>query len=342
MFALLTKRLARLTCVALIAGAVSGLSAAVASAAATLNGAGSTLVAPLEGEWATVWGNQTGNKVIYQAVGSGTGLKDIAAGVVDFGASDAPLSASTTVCNGCREIPWALSATAIGFNIPGVHRLHLTGPVIAKIYLGQITRWNDHAIAVLNKGTHLPNLKITPFHRLDGSGDTYAFADYESHVSTTFKHQIGTGVKLAWPTPNSATGNGGMVLALQGTPGAIAYVAVSYLLANQLPAAGIQNAAGNYEVPNFKNIANAAASVHSLPGNNEVHIVDPPKRQRIAYPISTFTYVIVPTNAPQGAVLKKFISWALTSGQAFGPRLGFVPIPSSVKNAGQSTLNGIH
>lgn len=342
MFALLTKRLARLTCAALIAGAVSGLSAAVASAARTLNGAGSTLVAPLEGEWGTVWGNQTNTKVIYQSVGSGTGLKDIAAGVVDFGASDAPLSASTTACNGCVQIPWALSATGVGFNIPGVHRLHLTGSVLAKIYLGQITRWNNSQITALNRGTHLPNLKITPFHRLDGSGDTYAFADYLSQISGTFRQQIGTGVKLSWPTSASANGNGGMVLALQGTPGAIAYVAVSYLLANQMPAAAIKNAAGNFEVPNFKNVANAAAAVHSVPSSNEVHIVSPPKKQRIAYPISTFTYVIVPTTAPQGFLLKKFISWALTSGQAFGPRLDFVPIPKSIRNAGEATLNRVH
>lgn len=335
-----TKRLARLTCVALVAAAVSGVAAAAASAG-TLNGAGSTLVAPLEGEWATVWGNQTHNTVTYQSVGSGTGLKDIGAGLVDFGASDAPLSSSTTACNGCRQIPWALSATGIGFSVPGVHRLHLTGDVIAKIYLGQITNWNDRQIRALNKGTHFPNLKITPFHRLDGSGDTYAFADYESRVNRTFRSHIGTGVKLSWPIAAAATGNGGMVQALQGTRGGMAYVAVSYLLANQLPAAAIKNAARRYEVPNLKNIANAAASVHRVPSNNEIHIVNPPRSAKIAYPISTFTYVIAPTSAPQGGLLRQFISWALGPGQAFGPRLDFVPIPRAIKNAGLATLNQI-
>ncbi len=337
----LNKRLARLACLALIVTGASG-AAATAASAASLSGAGSTLVAPLEGEWGTVWGNSTHNSVTYQSVGSGTGLKLIGQGLVDFGASDAPLSSSTTPCGGCLQIPWALSATGVGFNIPGVSRLHLTGDVVAKIFLGQITRWNDSRITSLNKGTRLPNLRITPFHRLDGSGDTYAFADYLSRVSSAFRHQVGTGVKLSWPTPNSASGNGGLVQAVEGTRGAIAYIAVSYLLANQLPAAAIKNNAGNWEVPNFRNIANAAASIHSVPAGNEVHIVNPPRSAKIAYPISTFTYVIVRGSTPQPGPLKAFISWALTSGQAFGPRLDFVPIPARVKNAGLATLNRVH
>ncbi len=337
----LSKRLARLGCLVVIATAASGAVATAASAAG-LSGAGSTLVAPLEGEWATIWDNQTHNTVTYQSVGSGTGLKLIGQGLVDFGASDAPLSSSTTPCGGCLQMPWALSATGVGFNIPGVTHLHLTGDVLAKIYLGQITNWSDNRIRALNKGTHLPNLRITPFHRFDGSGDTYAFADYLSRVSGAFKNQVGTGVKLSWPTPNSASGNGGMVQAVQGTQGAIAYIAVSYLLANNMPAAAIKNGAGNYEVPNYRNIANAAASAHSVPAGNELHIVNPPRSAKIAYPISTFTYVIVRGSSPQATVLKQFISWCVTSGQAFGPRLDFVPIPARVRNADLNTLNYVH
>src|SRR2546423_1020522 len=129
--------------------------------AAALQGPRSTPVAPIEAEWATAWANKTNNPTpTYQAVGSGTGLKDIGAGLVDFGASDAPISASTTPCPGCFQIPWALSATGVSFNVPGVSRLHLTGGVIARIYLGQITKWNDPLIKSLNRGTHLPNLAI--------------------------------------------------------------------------------------------------------------------------------------------------------------------------------------
>jgi phosphate transport system substrate-binding protein len=240
------------------------------------------------------------------------------------------------------QIPWALSATGIGFNVPGVHRLHLTGNVLAGIYLGQITNWHDRRITSLNPGVHLPSLRITPFHRFDGSGDTYAFADYLSRVNGAFKRRVGTGVKLSWPTPNSATGNGGMVQAIQGTRGAIAYVAVSYLLGNKMPAAAIKNAAGNWEVPNYRNIANAAAAVHSVPPGNEIHIVNPPRSARIAYPISTFTYVIVRGSSPQAGVLKPFIRWCLTSGQAFGPSLDFVPIPARIRNAGLNTLTHVH
>jgi phosphate transport system substrate-binding protein len=341
---LVSKRLAGLTCAALIAVAALGVTASAASAAA-LSGAGSTLVAPLEAEWATAWANRTGNATpTYQAVGSGTGLKDIGSGLVDFGASDAPLSASTTPCNGCFQIPWALSATGVSFNIPGVHRLHLNGGVLAKIYLGQIKKWNDGQIARLNRGTHLPSLAITPIHRADGSGDSYAFTDFLSSVSGTFRSQVGRGTKPAFPVGPGATGNTGMVTAMEGTSGSIAYVAVSYLIAHQLPAAAIQNRAGKFEVPNLRNISNAASTVHGLPGTDEVHIVNPPRSARIAYPISTFTYVVLQPTDPlgNGAALKDFVSYALSSaGQAFGPRLDFAPLPRGVKRADQGVVSRI-
>jgi phosphate transport system substrate-binding protein len=333
---LVLKRLAGLTCAALIAGAAMGLTATAASASA-LQGAGSTLVAPLEAYWGTAWANRTGQATPqYQAVGSGTGLKDIGSGLVDFGASDAPISASTTPCNGCFQIPWALSATGIGFNIPGVHRLHLTGGVLAKIYLGQIKKWNDHAITSLNRGTRLPNLTITPIHRADGSGDSYAFTDYLSAVSSAFRSGIGRGTKPSFPVGPGATGNTGMVTTMQGTSGAIAYIAVSYLIAHQLPAAALQNRAGKFEVPNLKNISNAASGVHGLPGNGEIHIVNPPRSDRIAYPLSTFTYVVVQPTDPlgNGSALKDFVNFALsTQGQSFGPRLDFAPLPTGVRRA---------
>jgi phosphate transport system substrate-binding protein len=334
-----SKRLASLTCVALIAGAVSGVVATAASAV-TLNGAGSTLVAPIEAEWAATWGQNTGNSVNYMALGSGAGLQQIAGNFVDFAGSDAPLSASTTPCAGCFQIPWALSATGVSFNVPGVNKLHLTGNVLAQIYLGQITNWNDHRITALNKGTHLPNLAITPIHRSDGSGDSYAFTDYLSSVNGTFASSIGRATKPTFSVGPGAQRNSGMVTLQQSTPGAIAYVAVSYLIAKRLPAAAILNRAGHYEYPNLKNISNAASVVHSVPSNNELHIVNPPKSARIAYPISTFTYAIVQPTDPfgNGATLKQFIAYALTGGQAFGPALDFVPLPSGIKRVAQATL----
>jgi phosphate transport system substrate-binding protein len=321
-----------------------GLTTAAAASAAPLAGAGSTLVAPIEAEWAAAWAQSTGNpQPTYQAVGSGAGLTDISHGLVDFGASDAPLSASTTPCNGCFEIPWALSATGVSWNVPGIHSLRLSGPVLAAIYLGQITNWSDHRITSLNKGEHFPNLAITPFHRADGSGDSYAFTDYLSSVNGQWKNQIGRATKPAFPVGPGATGNAGMVSSLQATSGGIAYVAVSYLIAHKMGAASIKNQAGRYEVPNLRNIANAASTGHEA-ANGEIHIVNPPRRAKIAYPISTFTYCILQPSDPlgQGALLQQFVRYALGPGQAFGPALDFVPLPNGIKARDEAAANNIH
>lgn len=341
-----SKRLASLTCAALVAGSVFGLSSAAASAA-TLSGAGSTLVAPIEAEWAAAWDNATGNTVTYNPVGSGTGYKDIANGLVDFGASDAPLSAySTPPCNSCVQIPWALTATGIGYHINGLRlargkNFHLTGRVIAAIYVGQITNWADPRIKSLNPGATIPSTPISVFWRSDASGDTFAFSRYESDVSPTFNSRVGAGTTVSFPVGQGAKGNGGMATALAGTNGGIAYIAVAYLISNHLPAAGVQNSYGRYVVPNLSAIESAASVVHSVPSNNQVTIVNPPRSARSAYPISTFTYVIVPTNAPQGGVLRQFIGYALGGGQAFAPALDFAPLPRDVLNAAKATLNTV-
>lgn len=340
---MLSKRLASLMCAALMGGAVFGLTTAAAASAAPLSGAGSTLVAPIEAEWAAAWAQSTGNpQPTYQAVGSGAGLKDIGSGLVDFGGSDAPLSASTTPCNGCYQIPWALTATGVGFNVPGIHHLRLTGSVLAGIYLGHITNWNNRAITSLNRGEHFPNLAITPIHRADGSGDSYAFTDFLSSVSPTWRSQIGRATKPAFPTGPGGTGNGGMVTVLQQTSGGIAYIAVSYMIAHRMPAAAIKNKAGRYEVPNLRNIANAAAVGHEA-GNGEIHIVNPPRRAKIGYPISTFTYCILQPTDPlgNGGLLKQFVKYALGPGQSFGPALDFVPLPRNIKAADEAAANRI-
>lgn len=341
-----SKRLGRLTCAAVIAGCVFGLSTAAASAA-TLNGAGSTLVAPIEAEWATAWQNSTGNSVIYSAVGSGSGYKDIAGGLVDFGASDAPLSVySTPPCVNCIQIPWALTATGVSYKINGLRlprgtNLHLTGAVLAEIYLGQITNWNDPRIRALNKGASIPSTPITVLWRSDASGDTYAFTRYLSDVSGAFAGKVGSSTTVSFPVGVGAKGNSGMASALAGTNGGIAYIAVSYLIADRLPAVGIKNAAGRYVVPNLGAIEAAAAIVHSVPSDNQLTIVDPPKRAKSAYPISTFTYAIVPTTAKNGSLLQSFIDYALGAGQQFGPALDFAPLPKVVLAADRATVGRI-
>jgi phosphate transport system substrate-binding protein len=339
------KRLANLTCAMLIAGAVFGLSSAAASAAPALQGAGSTLVAPIMAEWAAAWAQATGNPTpVYQSVGSGAGQKDIGESLVDFGASDAPLSSSTTPCNGCFQIPWALTGVGISYNLPGVHKLQLTGPVIAQMYLGQITHWNDRRITSLNKGVHLPSMPITPVHRSDGSGDSYAFTNYESDVSGAFARGIGTAVKPTFPTGPGGNGNSGMVTVVKGTPGSIAYITTAYLIAQHLPAAAIKNNAGRYIYPNLKNISNAASVLRGIPGDNEIHIVNPPRSAKTAYPISTFTYCLLQPTDPlgNGAELKSFIAYAIGPGQSFGPALDYVPIPAKIRSRDLATLNLVH
>jgi phosphate transport system substrate-binding protein len=334
--------MARLTCAVLFAGCIFGLSSAAASAA-TLQGAGSTLVAPIEAEWAAAWDQATGNTVTYNPVGSGSGYKDIAGGLVDFGASDAPLSVySTPPCNNCVQIPWALTATGVSFHVNGLNHLHLTGPVIASIYLGSITNWNDPAIKALNPGVSLPSLPISVFYRSDGSGDTYAFTRYLSDVSGSFANKVGSSTVVSFPTGSGAKGNGGMATALQGTNGGIAYIAVSYLISNRLPAVGIKNAGGKYVTPNLNAIEAAAKAFHYIPPSNQVTIVNPPRKAKTAYPISTYSYVMMPTNAPQGSLLKSFIGYALAGGQRFAPALDFAPLPAGVLAAAKNTLNTIN
>ena len=197
--------------------------------------------------------------------------------------ADAPLTPEQAgACNGCVQIPWALTATGMGFSIPGVRKLNLTGPIIAGIYFGKITNWNDPKIKKLNPKAHLPNLTITPVYRSDGSGDTYAFTNYLSQVSSSWKSRVGLGTSVSFPTGASGKGNSGVTAVLQGTPGSVAYIAVSYLIAHQLPAVAIQNRAGKYEYPNLANIENAAAVVKHVPSNLALSIVNPPKSAKIA------------------------------------------------------------
>jgi phosphate transport system substrate-binding protein len=305
------------------------------ASAYSLTGAGSTLVAPLETFWASGFESKYGDHITYAAVGSGAGIAQISARTVDFGASDAPLTPTQAAeCKECVQIPWALTATGIAFQLQGIRALHLTGPIVASIYLGKITNWDAPQIAALNKHVKLPNLKITPVYRSDGSGDTYAFTDYLSRISPTWKRQIGNATSVSFPTGVGGKGNDGVTAVVSSTNGAIGYISASYIVAHHLGAAALQNAAGNFEYPNLGPIEAAAEIVKSVPPNNEMHIVDPPKSDKLAYPLSTFTYCIVPKSAPQKGALASWIYYALTAGQSYGAQLDFAPIPKVVLNAG--------
>jgi phosphate transport system substrate-binding protein len=314
--------------------------AMAASTNGTLTGAGSTLVQPLEANWAQDFEGSHSIAVTYGAVGSGAGISQISARTVDFGASDAPLTpAQASACNNCVQIPWGLTATGVAFHLDGVKKLNLTGPIVAKIYQGTIHNWNDKAIAKINKGVKLPNLGITPVYRSDGSGDTYAFTDYLSKISPSWKSSIGTSTAVSFPKGVGGKGNDGITAVVSSTNGSIGYISASYIIAHNLSAAALQNAAGNFEYPNLKNISAAAAVVKSVPANNELHIVNPPKSAKLAYPLSTFTYVIVPKSSPKASSLRLFILYAMGAGQKFGAALDFAPIPGVVYKAGLATTN---
>jgi phosphate transport system substrate-binding protein len=326
--------LAVVTCLTALLVPISGASAF------TLTGAGSTLVQPLETFWASDFQSKYGDSVKYSGVGSGAGIAQVTARTVDFGASDAPLTAAqAAACNSCIQIPWALTATGVAYNIAGFHGLQLTGPVLAEIFLGKITTWNAPAIAKLNKGKTLPSLKITPVFRSDGSGDTYAFTDYLSRVSKPWKSAIGgASTAVTFPAGVGGKGNAGVTAVVSSTAGAIGYISASYIIAHGLQAASLQNAAGKYEFPNLGPIEAAAAIVKSVPANNELHIVNPPKSDKHAYPLATFTYAIIPRTAPQKGGLASWVYYAMTAGQKFGATLDFAPIPKVVVAAGLKSV----
>lgn len=330
-----------LTLLIAVTGTVGGMAAVstASASAAGLTGAGSTLVAPLMNNWIATFEVKEGIPVKYAAVGSGTGIAQITARTVDFGASDAPMTPEqAAACNGCVQIPWALSATGIGFNIPGVKKLNLTGKILAGIYFGKITKWNDPKIKKINPKAHLPNLTITPIFRSDGSGDTYAFTNYLSKISPAWKSEVGYATTVGFKAGIGAKGNSGVTATVVKTPGAIGYISAYYLIAAGVHAAAIQNNAGKFELPNIPNISSAASSVKSLPSSNTISITNPPKKDKIAYPISTFTYAIMPHNAPQKGFLQQFGKYCLTIGQKYGAALDFAPLPKVVQQAGLNAV----
>ena len=260
--------------------ASSGSSGSSVGGASTLIGAGSTLVAPLLQTWASAYDTAYKVAITYGPIGSGGGITQITGRSVNFGASDAPLTSSeAAACKGCIEIPWALAATSIAYNVKGVpNNLKLTGPVLADMFTGKITSWNDPQIKKLNPGVNLPATKVVPIHRTDGSGDTYAFTNYLSQIDPAFKSKIGAATTVNWPGGLGAKGNSGVGGALMSTNGGIAYIAIAYVLQNKFDYALVQNAAGKYPTPSPTSILAAANAVKTIPsgGTAGISLVDPP------------------------------------------------------------------
>ncbi|HVS86183.1 MAG TPA: phosphate ABC transporter substrate-binding protein PstS [Gaiellaceae bacterium] len=315
----------------------------------TLTGAGSSLIAPALAVWKPLYGAARGVTVNYSSVGSGAGIKAITARTVDFGASDAPMTADqAAACNGCVQVPWALTATVPVYNIPGVGdtKLKLDGPTLAKIFLGQIKTWDDSAIKKLNPGLSLPSTSITVAHRADGSGDTYVFTDYLSKVSSVWKNEVGSATSVSWPTGVGGTGNSGVAAIVSSTPGSIGYISDAYVIQNHIAKARLKNASGRYTLPSIKSIGEAASLVKTVPADMNVSITNPPKtknkKQWDAWPLSTFTYIIMPATTARAHDLKNFVTWALTHGQPPIAKYVFAPMPLVMIKAANKALTTVH
>ena len=341
-------KLVRITLALAAAGLVAALAVVTAGAASarsssgTVNGAGSTFVAPLVTKWESAIQSALGITLNYNGIGSTGGVAAITNKQVDFGASDAPLSQFNPTCNSCVQIPWALAATGVIYNLSGLQHLRMTGPVLAQIYMGSIKTWDAPAIKALNPGIDLPSESIVPVYRSDGSGSSYALTDYLSAVSASWKSSIGVSTQPAFKNGVGAKGSSGVAGVVKNTEGAIGYADIAFAITNKIPTMAVKNAAGKFITPGIVSIKAASSAFNKVPANNEMHIVNPPKSARAAYPICTYTYVIVPQVTAKAALLKKFIFYALTLGQKFGIPLRYVPIPKAVLVSSEKTLAKVH
>jgi len=332
---------------AVAAGALASTGVASASAA-TVSEAGSSLVYPIASVWAS---HYPGGTVNTAAGGSSAGIKDVQTGAVDIGASDAPMTPSQYAVGSANyvEIPWGLSATGIGYNLPGIGTgLKLTGKILAEIYTGKITTWNNAAITKLNpkdKSKLTKAGKITPVFRSDGSGDSYAVQNFMAHAAPSVWV---SGYGTSFPGPSDGVGengNAGVSEEVKSNKGTIGYISGAYLLQQKISVAAIGNGAGNYELPNISSIQNAAASNTKLTaqgsGFTGDSIVDPGKGFKTAYPISTYTYAIVNKGESNDSAVQGFLNWAVTKGQVYGAALKFYPLPSSIVSQDQNLINSL-
>ena len=302
-----------------------------------INGAGATFPYPIYSKWFDVYAKENpGIKFNYQSIGSGGGIRMLSNRTVDLGASDAPLTDQqlADAPGKILHFPSVMGADVVAYNLPGfTGTLRLTGPVIADIYSGKITKWDDEKIKALNPSAALPaGQDIVVCHRSDGSGTTYIFVDYLSKVSPSWATDVGKGTSVKWPTGLGGKGNEGVTALVQQTPGAIGYIELIYAMNNKIPFAQIQNKAGNFVTASLAGVTAAAASVAgNMPADFRVSITNAPGPD--AYPISSFTYLLVyqkQTKKDVGEQIKKFLGWALTEGQTLAPALQYAPLPAEV------------
>jgi phosphate transport system substrate-binding protein len=317
---------------------LASVAALAGAQGADLTGAGATFPNPIYSKWFDVYATKTGVKINYQSIGSGGGVRQISEQTVDFGASDAPMTddeLSKAKGGAILHFPTVLGAVVITYNLPGVTKsLHLTGDVISDIYLGRITKWDDAKLKALNPGVALPSTDIIVAHRSDGSGTTFIFTDYLTAVSPAWASGPSKGKDVKWPVGLGGKGNEGVAGIVKQTPGAIGYVELAYVKQNKLPFAEVKNAAGQFVSPTIESVTEAAAgAAKALPPTTDfrVSIVNAPGRE--AYPISSFTWLLVYANqsdATKGKKLVDFLRWAFHEGESLAPSLDYAPLPANM------------
>jgi len=312
-----------------------------------INGAGATFPYPIYSKWFDDYAkNNPGIHFNYQSIGSGGGIRMLSNRTVDFGASDAPMTDAQIKDAGGQVLhfPTVLGADVVAYNIPGLTgKLRLSGPVVADIFLGNITKWDDPKLKELNPGANLPSDDIVVCHRSDGSGTTYIFVDYLSKVSSEWAQKVGKATSVAWPTGLGGKGNEGVTALVQQTPGGIGYVELVYALSNHITYADLKNHDGNWSDANLDTVTAAAAgAANNMPADFRVSITNAPGAN--AYPISSFTYLLIYpryTDKERGEAIVKFLRWALADGQKAAAALKYAPLPAQVIQLEEAQISKI-
>jgi phosphate transport system substrate-binding protein len=312
----------------------SVLGFAVQAQAADITGAGATFIYPLISKWSADYNQATGNKINYQSIGSGGGIAQIKAGTVDFGSSDKPLPPEVLAMAGLGLFPSAIGGVVPVLNIPGVPAgaMKLDGPLLADIFLGKVTVWNDPRIVALNGGVALPSKKITVVHRSDGSGTTFNFVNYLSKVSPEWNTKVGEGTSVRWPTGIGGKGNEGVAAYVKQVVGGIGYVELSYALQNQIAYSRLKNAAGNFVNPSDETFQAAAASA-DWKNAKDFYLVMTNAPGENAWPIAATNFILMykqPKDAVRSKNAEEFFRWAYANGDAQAKALDYVPLPDAL------------
>ena len=312
-----------------------------------LHGAGATFPNPLYQKWLSEYEKvQPGVRIDYQSIGSGGGIKQLKEQTVDFGASDSPMKDEDlkSAPGEILHIPTVLGAVVITYNLAGVNQpLRFSSDVLADIFLGKVTKWNDPKIAADNPGVNLPANDITVVHRSDGSGTSAVFTDYLSKVSSEWKEKVGSGTSPSWPIGIGGKGNEGVTGQVKNTPNTIGYVELAYAVQNKLPVAHIKNSSGSFVEPSIDSVtAAAAASAADTPEDLRVSITNATGAQ--AYPIASYTYILVykdQKDAAKGKALVDFLWWGIHDGENFAKDLQYAPLPADIVKRAEAKINAI-